>query len=138
MPYYRINVVVLAVLLAYVPIGDTSNAIVDKPQSFCLRHTGPQDKSLPKLCFVQKEAAGHSPPSEKYTLNVKTSETEAFRELVKSFDEPICLGKYGSYATIGLPEIVVCRKDMKKLLQTAKRFADPLTSELIDELYLRI
>ncbi len=138
MHYDRINVLVPAVLLACVIVGDTSNVAVDRPESFCLRHTGPQDKPLPTICFVQNEAASHLPSSENYMINVETSETKAIEELVRSFDEPACLGKYGSYATIGPPEVVICRKDMKTLLQTAKQFADPLTSDLIDELYLRI
>ncbi|NEP13184.1 MAG: hypothetical protein F6K14_23860 [Symploca sp. SIO2C1] len=111
---------------------------MNSSESFCLQHTGQQDKPLPTVCVVQNEAASHSPSSANYVIQIETSETEAIKELARRFDKPSCLGQYGSYVTMGLPEVVICREDMKIFLQTVKQFADSSTSSLIDQLLLRI
>lgn len=133
-----INAVISAALLSCVLIGCNVNAEGDRGESFCLRHTGPQDKPLPTICFVQNETASHSLNSENYVIEVRTSDAEAIKELVRSFDEPSCRGEYGAYATNGPPEVVVCKKDMKIFLQEVKRFADASTIKSIDELLSRI
>ena len=132
------------VLLACVSVDQISNATldkkiaVDKLGSFCLRHTGPQDKPLPTVCFVKNETVGHSLLSENYVIQIETAEIEVIQALATSFHEQICLGQYGSYATIEPPEVIVCGKDMKRFLQMAMQFANPPRSNSIDELLLRI
>lgn len=138
MRYDIINVLLPAVLLACVFIGYKSNVPVNSLESFCLRHTGQQDKPLPTVCFVRNEAANHLQSSADYVIQVETSETETIKELARRFDEPSCLGQYGSYVTMALPEVVICREDMKIFLQTVKPFADSSTSSRIDQLLLRI
>jgi hypothetical protein len=133
-----INAVISTALLGCVLIGYMANAEVDRRESFCLRHTGPQDKPLPTICFVQNETASYSPNGENYVIEVRTSEVEIIKELARSFNEPSCRGEYGAYVTNGRPEAIICRKNMKIFLQEVKRFADASTTNSIDELFSRI
>ena len=135
---YIINVILIAALVACVPIGHTANA-VDRceSESFCLRHTGPQDKSLPTICFVQNEMVNLN--NENYVIEVRISDVKAIKKLAKNFDEPSCRGEYGSYASNGHPQVVICKENMKIFLrEVKKRLADASVINSIDQLLLRL
>jgi hypothetical protein len=106
-------------------------------QYFCLEHSGPQDKPLPTLCFVNGHTA-LAQSSQTNIIQIKTPKVDAIQKLATGLHQANCLGDYGAYVSQESPVIVICRAEMKIFLRQVKKLVSPLPTTALEALLLRI
>jgi hypothetical protein len=140
MRFNRIKLPILTTLLASIFIGctDAVSFSANISERFCLEHTGPEDKPLLGICFLQSSVTSISLSPENYTINVKTSDVADIKELFKSLSKPSCPEKYGTYVSNENSAIYVCKEQMKIFLNRVRQKINLPESTLIDSLLLRL